>query len=75
MRGFAIILLANASMRASNHLSCASVTIPGHVTLAQAQKYVAAVEQKRMTEAAMAKLGSVLGPEPTALPLPTRGQN
>lgn len=59
MRGLGIILLANASMRASNHVSCASVTIPGHVTLAQARKCVTAVEQKRMTEAAMAKLGSV----------------
>lgn len=72
-----IILLANASMRASNHVSCASVTIPGHVTLARTQKYVTAVEQKRNRSGDGQTGISVapMGPEPTALPLATRRQN
>ena len=34
------------------------MAVSGHKTLAEAQKYITAVEQKKMAKAAMAKLGA-----------------
>ena len=59
MRNYRIHGLRKAACTRLAHAGCSAMEImavSGHVTLAEAQKYVTEVEQKRMAETAMARL-------------------